>query len=44
MDETVLQPLKMSRSTYKALADTEKNYVGLREEYLSIPGYSKIFS
>jgi CubicO group peptidase (beta-lactamase class C family) len=25
IDETVLQPLKMSRSTYKALADTEKN-------------------
>jgi CubicO group peptidase (beta-lactamase class C family) len=29
MDETVLQPLKMSGSTYKALADTEKNYVGV---------------
>jgi CubicO group peptidase (beta-lactamase class C family) len=27
MNETVLQPLKMSRSTYKCLADTEKNYV-----------------
>ena len=26
MDEIVLRPLKMSRSTYKALPDTEKNY------------------
>lgn len=40
MDETILQPLKMSRSTYKALADTEKNYVGVEGE---IPFYSRLF-
>jgi CubicO group peptidase (beta-lactamase class C family) len=36
MDKTVLQPLKMSRSTYKALADTEKNYVGVEGEIPSL--------
>jgi hypothetical protein len=40
MDETVLQPLKMSRSTYKTLADTEKNYVGFEGE---IPIYARLF-
>jgi hypothetical protein len=40
MDEAVLQPLKMSRSTYKTLADTEKNYVGVEGEILI---YARLF-
>lgn len=35
MDEAVLQPFGMSRSTYKALADSEKNYVGVQGEITS---------